>query len=115
MIKHTIDATGKKLGRVATEAAAVLLGKTSVDFAKNKVADVLVEIKNASKISLDENKDKDTLYTTYSGYPGGLYHQSMRQIRTEKGFKELFELAIYGMLPKNSLNKERMKRLIVTE
>ena len=71
-MKYTIDAAGKKLGRVASEAAIYLLGKNRVDFARNTVAGNAVEIINTSKADINENKLLRKKYVRYSGYPGGL-------------------------------------------
>lgn len=114
-MKHLIDATNKKLGRVATEAASILLGKNSTDFAKNKDLQATVEIKNTSKAFITIKKQQETEYVNYSGYPGGLKTSTMKQIKDVKGFSELFRKAVSGMLPNNKLKNERMKRLIISE
>lgn len=115
MNTHTIDATGKSLGRVASAAAKILLGKQSTDYTRNKTADVKVVITNASKAKFTEKKLRDTLHERYSGYPGGLKQLSAALVADKKGFSELFKLAVYGMLPGNKLRPLRMKNLTVTE
>lgn len=115
MEKYTIDATGKKLGRVASEAAAYLLGKNRADFSKNKVAAAKVEITNASKTSITGKKLSETQYARYSGYPGGLRKPQMKEIAVKKGFQEIFRIAVYGMLPGNKLRAQRMKNLTVKD
>ncbi len=112
---HTIDAKGKKLGRVATEAAVILMGKTTPDFVKNKTSPVKVTITNASKAAISEKKLDEKIYRTYSGYPGGLKTKTMRQVTQKLGYSEIFQDAIYGMLPNNKLRKPRMKNLTITE
>ncbi|MEK7462508.1 MAG: uL13 family ribosomal protein, partial [Patescibacteria group bacterium] len=67
---HIIDATGKRLGKVATEAAAVLLGKNNPLYARHIMEDVRVEITNASKLDISEKKGTE-IYQSYSGWPGG--------------------------------------------
>jgi large subunit ribosomal protein L13 len=114
-MNHTIDATGKTLGRIASQAAVLLMGKNEVDFAKNKVKAVTVVIENASKVTMTEKRKKTTLHERYSGYPGGLKFQTNEDIISKKGYKELFELAIYGMLPANKLRSRMMKNLTVKE
>ncbi len=69
---YSIDAKGKKLGRVASEAASVLLGKKSAHFVKHKIISPKVEIANASKLEIAETKMNTKVYLRYSGYPGGL-------------------------------------------
>jgi len=113
--KHTIDAKGKKLGRVASEAATYLLGKKEIGFAPNTVANMKVTITNASQADIGEKKKKETIHTTYSGYPGGLKERTSAHIIENKGYAELFKLAVSGMLPNNKLKKEIMKNLIVSE
>jgi large subunit ribosomal protein L13 len=112
--EYVIDAAGKRLGKVATEAAAVLNGKNTATFAKNVVADVTVKIENASKMDISE-KRKGEVYKTYSGYPGGQREETLEHLATRRGFGEVLRRTINGMLPKNKLQKQRMKNLIVTE
>ncbi|MSR71204.1 MAG: 50S ribosomal protein L13 [Candidatus Taylorbacteria bacterium] len=114
-MKHTIDAQGKKLGRVASEAASLLMGKNLVDFARNVIPEVKVEVINTSKAKIDQKKKKEKIYVNYTGHPGGLFHANMDAIIKEKGFSEVFRIAIYGMLPHNKLTKGMMKNLAITE
>ncbi len=114
-MKYTIDATGKKLGRVASEAAIYLLGKNQPVFVRNKVTGGTVEIVNASKVDVSEQKLLQKKYTRYSGYPGGLKTLSMRDVVEKKGYKEIFTMAVYGMLPSNKLRPKIMKNLSVKE
>lgn len=112
---HTIDAQGKKIGRVATEAAALLLGKTSVSFAKNKVADVKVHITNASKAEITAKKKADKEYVTFTGFRGGLNTESLSDLIARKGYSEAFKRAVYGMIPTNKLKKKIILNLTVSE
>lgn len=112
---YTIDAEGRALGRVASEAAVYLLGKTTPDFQKNAVKSLSVKIVNAGKMKITQKKSKTKIYTTYTGYPGGLKQKTMEQVVAKKGVKEIIEHAVKGMLPKNRLQTERMKNLIVVE
>lgn len=113
--KHTIDAKGKKLGRVASEAAVYLMGKKEVGYARNTVADMKVTIINAAQADISEKKMKEKEYETYSGYPGGLKKETLERVIEKKGYSEAFRIAVYGMLPGNKLRKQIMKNLIVTE
>lgn len=113
--EYNIDATGKRLGIVATEAAKVLLGKTDVDFAKHTVAEVIVNISNASKLDISEKKKKDEVYQTYSGYPGGLRSETLGHLGDRRGYSEALRRTIGGMLPNNKLKKPMLKNLIITE
>lgn len=112
--EYTIDATGKRLGRVATEAASVLLGKDQTDFAKHVVAPVKVLITNASKLDISEKRAQEE-FQTYSGYPGGQRTETLGHLAKRRGYGEVLNRVIGGMLPKNKLHKLRMKNLIVTE
>jgi large subunit ribosomal protein L13 len=112
---HTIDAEGKVLGRVASAAAKALMGKTDPSYVANKVSDVRVYIKNASKTKVTEKRLKETLHETYSGQPGGFKQKTNAKIIEKKGWIGLYELAVYGMLPSNKLRSLMMKRLTITE
>ncbi len=114
-IVHKIDATDKTLGRVASAAAKALMGKTSVDYTANKVADVRVYIENAGKTKMTEKRMKETLHETYSGQPGGFKEKTNEKIIATKGWASLYELAVFGMLPSNKLRPLMMKRLTITE
>lgn len=112
---HTIDATDRMLGRVASEAAHALLGKRSVNFSKNQALPVTVTINNASKMHLPSRRTKGKIYTRYSGYPGGLYSMSMAEMIIKKGIAEVVKKTVDGMIPRNKLRKPRMKNLIVND
>ena len=113
--EYTIDATGKVLGRLSSEVAAILNAKDSTSFAKNIVIPVKVTITNASKIRITGNKLKESVHKTYSGYPGGQRVKTWAEVVEKKGYSELLKHAIKGMLPKNRLQDERMKNLIIEE
>lgn len=112
---YVIDASGRTLGRVASEAASVLLGKKSVDFVKYKILPVRVTIENAKKLWLSERRISGKEYTHYTGYPGGLRKVSMAQVIERKGVSEVIRKAVDGMIPRNKLRNERMKRLTITD
>lgn len=114
-IEYAIDAKGRALGRVASEAAQALLGKKSVHFVKNKVLPVKVTITNASKLALSEKRIDGKDYTRYTGYPGGLKRKTMKDVVKKTGYKGLLTITVDGMIPRNSLRKERMKRLIIVD
>ncbi|HAT68384.1 MAG: hypothetical protein A2481_03230 [Candidatus Yonathbacteria bacterium RIFOXYC2_FULL_47_9] len=112
---HKIDAQGKSVGRIATEAASVLMGKTSPAFQKHLVADVQVVIENASKAAIAPTKLGEVHSKRYSGYPGGLKERTVAQTIEKKGFSEVFIRAIERMIPRNRLHKPRMKRLTIND
>jgi len=115
MKEHIIDATNQSLGRTASKAAVLLMGKNSPEFARNIVAKVKVKITNASKIKVTEKKLLTKEYKNYSGYPGGLRIQTMKKVTGDKGFSEVMKKAVRGMIPSNKLRPLIMKNLIVTE
>ena len=114
-MEYIIDAQGKKLGRVASQAATFLMGKNRSDFARNKIADAKVKIVNASKLDIKNRKIETKSYKSFSGYPGGLKTTSMKKAISDKGYKEVLKKAVYGMLPTNKLRPLMMKNLIITE
>lgn len=111
----TIDAQGKRLGRVASEAATHLLGKNSPSFAKNKVMNVKVHIINCGKAYISEKKKLGKEYVTFTGFRGGLNTETLSALIARKGVAEAFERAVYRMLPGNTLRKTRMQNLTITE
>lgn len=114
-MEYAIDAQGKKLGRIASEAATVLMGKNRADFVRNAIPNVKVKIVGASKIFVTNKKMEAKVYKNYSGYPGGLKERSMKKVVSDKGMKEVLRIAIRGMLPKNRLRDRMMKNLIIME
>lgn len=114
-MNHIIDASGKKIGRVASQVAAILNGKDKTDFRRNTVTESTVTIMNASKIDVTEKKKKTTTFTAYSGYPGGLKTLEMDKIIAKKGMSEILRRAVYGMLPTNKLRSRRIKHLTIKE
>ncbi|HYE23152.1 MAG TPA: 50S ribosomal protein L13 [Candidatus Paceibacterota bacterium] len=114
-LEYTIDAKGMALGRVASDAAQALLGKKSPEYVQNKVLPVQVTITNASKIKIAEKKMGQKTYIHYTGYPGGLRETSMPMLIEKKGIEEVIRKAVDGMIPRNKLRKERMKRLTITD
>lgn len=112
--EYVINAEGKRLGRIATEAASVLIGKDSADFSKNEIADVTVKIENASKMDIPEHRKEDT-YQSYSGYPGGRRAETLEHLGKRLGYAEVLRRTISGMLPKNKLRKPTLHNLKITE
>lgn len=110
-----IDAQNQSIGRVASEAAKMLMGKDSADYRPNIFPDEVVHITNASKVNVTDKKLRDKIYTTYSGHPGGLKQKNLEKVIDSKGYEEVFRKAVYGMLPRNRLRNEMMKNLKVTD
>lgn len=112
-LTYTIDAAGRTLGRVASEAAQALQGKKSVHFARNIVLPITVVIENAGKLALSDRRIAGKVYQRYTGYTGGLYETSMKEMIEKKGIGEVVRKTVDGMIPRNKLRKERMKRLTI--
>jgi large subunit ribosomal protein L13 len=111
---HEIDAAGKRLGRVATEAASVLLGKNRTDFAKNAIVPVNVVITNASKMDVSDRRAREE-FDTYSGYPSGRRVETLGHLAARRGYGEVLRRVVSGMLPKNKLRAQRLRNLEVSE
>lgn len=111
---YTIDATGKRLGIIATEASRYLLAKDSPDVARHVAAPVIVTITNASKMDIPERK-KSEIYQRYSGYPSGRKEETLEHLANRLGYSEVIRRSVKGMLPKNRLQSVRIKNLIISE
>lgn len=109
---YIIDAEGKTLGRLATLVATYLLGKHKVRFSPHLDCGDNIVIINASKISVTGNKLEAKMYYRHSGYPGGIKETSLSDLLARNPAAAL-EKAITGMLPKNRLTDDRLRRLKV--
>lgn len=111
----TIDAKGRTLGRVATEIAMSLMGKTKASFERNQYSGMPVKVINASQIRITPKKLENIFHTRYSGIPGGLRILKGTETAEKRGLKELLKLATEKMLPLNKLRREMMKNLKVQD
>jgi len=111
----TIDATGRTLGRVASEVAMSLMGKTKPSFERNKYSGISVRVVNTSKLRITTKKLAEIYHTRYSGIPGGLRILKGTETAEKKGLKELVKLATYQMLPSNKLRRTMMKNLKIED
>jgi len=109
---QVIDASGKILGKLATQAASFLMGKHKPIFSRNLDTGDFVVITNAEKVQVTGNKTKQKLYYRHSGYPGGLKSISLEKL-LQTNPTRVIEYAVKGMLPKNRLRAGMMKRLRV--
>lgn len=109
---HLIDAKGKILGRIATEIAQKLIGKNKAYFVPNLDCGDHVVLINADRVEVSGNKEEKKKYTNYSGYPGGLRTRTYAQVK-KQSVEEVITRAVRGMLPKNKLRAEMLKRLHV--
>lgn len=107
-----VDAEGKTLGRLASEVAALLRGKHKAIYTPNVDTGDHVIIINAEKIELTGNKLQDKIYYRHTQYTGGLKQRTAGEMRS-KYPTQMLELAIKGMLPKNSLGRQMFRKLHV--
>lgn len=107
---HIIDASGKSLGRLASEVTILLRGKHKINFDPAKDMGDFVIVKNVDKIKLTGKKLEKEIYYRHSSYLGGLKEIPLKKLFKEKP-EEVFKEAVYGMLPKNRLRKKIIKRL----
>ncbi len=107
-----IDANGQMLGRVATKAAHILRGKHKPEFSPHQLHGDHVVVINAAKIAIAPKKARNKIYYSHSPYPGSMKKVTMETLLTEKPTRPM-EKAVKGMLPKNRLRDEMMKRLHV--
>lgn len=111
---HLIDANGKVLGRLATEVARILMGKNKPSFVPYLDTGDFVVVINASKIKVTGKKGTQKKYTRHSGYPGGLKQESLEKLMVRRP-TFIIEHAVSGMLPKNKLGDQMIKKLKVFE
>jgi large subunit ribosomal protein L13 len=109
---HVIDATDKVLGKLATEAARLLMGKDKPIFCRHLDTGDYVVIINAEKIHVSGNKLEQKLYYRHSGYPGGFKSIPLEDMLKNKP-AWVIEHAVKGMLPKNRLGNSMIKKLKV--
>jgi large subunit ribosomal protein L13 len=109
---HVIDATDVVLGRLAVQAATLLRGKHKPIFAPHMDIGDFVIIVNASKVALSGTKRDTKLAYRHSGYPGGLSSRSYGEL-LDKDPRQAVERAVWGMLPKNRLSRQLLKKLKV--
>src|SRR6202163_4823518 len=109
---HIIDAENLVLGRVATKAANILMGKHKPSYTPYIDMGDHVIVVNAAKVRLTGNKEEQKLYRRHSGYPGGLTETQARKVRQTRPTR-MVEEAVQGMLPKSKLGKKMYRKLQV--
>lgn len=105
-----IDATEAPLGRVATAIAKYLIGKYKPTYTPHVDGGDYVVVINAEKVAVTGEKELQKFYHRHSGFPGGITDTHLGEVR-QKYPERIIEAAVKGMLPKNKLSDERMKRL----
>ena len=109
---YVVDATGIPMGRLASKVAAILRGKNKPTFTPNVDCGDFVIILNSDKVVLTGKKLTDKFYRYHTGYIGGLKEISYKKMLEEKSDLAVYE-AVRGMLPKNSLGRDMIKKLRV--
>lgn len=109
---HVIDATDVVLGRLAVQTATLLRGKNKPSYAPHMDMGDFVIIVNADKVALTGKKRTDKLSYRHSGYPGGLSARPIGEL-LESDARRVVEKAVWGMLPKNRLGRQILKKLKV--
>ncbi len=107
-----IDAADRTLGKVATEAANLLMGKHKPLYAPYIDTGDYVVVTNAARVKVTGKKPEQKIYYRYSGYPGGLKSAAFKEV-FDRDPSRVIELAIKGMLPHNRLGRAMFKKLKV--
>jgi large subunit ribosomal protein L13 len=109
---HVIDAQDVVLGKLASKAAMLLMGKNKPSYTPFLDTGDHVIVINAGKVRVSGRKETDKVYRHFTGYPGGLVERSFRRVREERPV-HIVEEAIRGMLPKTKLGKQMFRKLKV--
>ncbi|MEX1141979.1 MAG: 50S ribosomal protein L13 [Thermoleophilaceae bacterium] len=105
-----VDATGKTLGRLATQIADLLRGKHKPEYTPHCDVGDFVVVVNAEKIAVTGRKREEKLYYRYSGYPGGMRSRTLAEMLDRRP-EEVIRLAVKGMLPRNRLARQQLRKL----
>ena len=109
---YKVDAQGKILGRMAVRVARVLMGKHRPTYQPDRLCGDGVIIVNSDKVAVTGRKLKQKIYTSYSGYPGGLKKRPL-EVQMAKDSEVVIRHAVAGMLPKSRLGSRMLKHLHV--
>jgi large subunit ribosomal protein L13 len=107
-----VDATGKTLGRLATQIADILRGKRKPEYTPHVDVGDFVIVVNAERISVTGKKRQEKRYYRHSGYPGGLRSRTLEEMLARRP-EEVIRLAVKGMLPRNRLARTQLRKLKV--
>lgn len=109
---YVVDAEGKTLGRLASQVAAILRGKNKPTYTPHVDTGDFVIVINAEKVEVTGKKMDQKMYRHHTGYVGHMKEMTYKQM-LEKKPEQIIELAVKGMLPKNSLGRKMIKKLKV--
>jgi len=111
---HLVDVDDKVLGRVSTEIAGLLMGKSKPNFVRNLDCGDYVVVINSKKVKVTGKKEHDKLYRRHSGYPGGFREERLEELR-DRNPNDIIKHAVKGMLPQNKLRDQMLLRLKMFE
>lgn len=109
---YVVDATDLPLGRLASEIAQILRGKHKPTYAPHMDMGDFVVVVNAEKVAVTRDKSQSKIYYRHSGFPGGIKAESFESL-IERRPEAVIERAVRGMLPKNKLGRQMLKKLKV--
>lgn len=109
---YVVDAEGKTLGRLATQLADILRGKRKPEYTPHCDTGDFVVVLNAEKITVTGKKMEQKLYWRHSGYPGGIRSRTLAEM-LERQPEEVIRKAVKGMLPRNRLGRQQLRKLKV--
>lgn len=107
---YVVDASGKTLGRLATQLATRLRGKHKPEYTPHVDTGDFFIVVNIDKLAVTGNKSQDKIYHHYTGYPGGIKSESFDKLHARKPARVL-EIAVKGMLPKGPLGRKMFSKL----
>jgi large subunit ribosomal protein L13 len=107
---YVVDAADRTLGRLATQIADVLRGKRKPTYTPHVDVGDFVIVVNAEKVAVTGNKREDKRYWRHSGYPGGIRSRTLGDL-LEKRPEEVIRRAVKGMLPRNRLARQQLRKL----
>ena len=107
---YLVNAEGKVLGRLAAELVKILKGKNKPTYTPHLDTGDFVIVVNAGKVALTGKKMKDKIYYHHTGYPGGIKETNAEKLLAKKP-TEMIRIAVKGMLPKNSLGRQMIRKL----
>ncbi len=107
---YLVNAEGKVLGRLSTELAKILKGKNKATYTPHVDTGDFVVVVNAGKVTLTGKKMKDKIYYHHTGYPGGIKEMNAEKLLAKKP-TAMIRIAVKGMLPKNSLGRQMIRKL----
>lgn len=109
---YVVDATGKTLGRLATEIARRLRGKHKPEYTPHVDTGDYIVVVNAEKVTVTGRKTTDKMYYRHTGFPGGIKSLSFEKM-LQRSPERIIQIAVKGMLPKNPLGRAMFRKLKV--